>query len=148
MSMASRCWLIRLLLGGYSPTVRKAIGQRQMNCHSVRWKRAACRLGVRQSAGICGTSGALSPTLTTANKNAAWWARVVPRCRAGRSAIGWRPGVEHGRSQRRLHDVFPADLTGWVVKDWRRSSSGARCRSRSPYTGDDQFCRQRGAVHT
>lgn len=80
-------------------------------------------------------------------KSAARWTRAVPRCGAGRSVIGWRPGVEHGRSQRRLYDIFPADRTGGVVEDRRRSATGAGRRAGSAYSGDDQFCRQRGAVH-
>ncbi|SUH06502.1 membrane protein [Salmonella enterica subsp. enterica] len=58
---------------------------------------------------------------------------------AGRSVIGWRPGVEHGRSQRRLYDIFPADRTGGVVEDRRRSATGAGRRAGSAYPGDDQF---------
>lgn len=50
---------------------------------------------------------------------AARWTCAVPRCGAGRSVIGWRPGVEHGRSQRCLYDIFPADRTGGVVEDRR-----------------------------
>lgn len=81
-------------------------------------------------------------------KSAARWTCAVPRCGAGRSVIGWRPGVEHGRSQRCLYDIFPADRTGGVVEDRRRRATGAGRRAGSAYSGDHQFCRQRGAVHT
>ncbi|KAF0780324.1 membrane protein [Salmonella enterica subsp. enterica serovar Worthington str. BCH-5715] len=44
-------------------------------------------------------------------------------------------------------DIFPADRTGGVVEDRRRSATGAGRRAGSAYSGDNQFCRQRGAVH-
>ncbi len=71
--------------------------------------------------------------------------RVQYRVAQRRSAVVWWPRPQYRRSQRRLHDLLPADRTGGPHSDGIRGSSGSR---RRPSIRHPRYGKLRGGRRT